>query len=161
MRREHMAVAVSTAGRGVVAHGSTLDVRVVCEAGVLHTGRSGFPTSGVVEVGVLADPNDDEVYLAVGVDFAKGELYADHAHIGNATIRQIAPLTHENLGSSFELRVLVDNAMIETFAAGVALSSFVSPTGTAMPTDRVVHFRQADIAGCTLDVWNATLPNTD
>ena len=66
-------------------------------------------------------------------------------------------------GGQFELRVLVDGAMIESFAAGVAIASFVTPTGTAMPGNRTALFRRADIpapGGCVLDLWRAsTQPN--
>ena len=133
-------------------------------------------------------------YLEIGYDFGQEELYVDHGHIGNATIRQGAPLpqAHALLGvpppspstsssssststftststfpststsSSFELfRVLVDNAMIETFAGGVATASFVSPPGATKPADRGVMFVEATADGlaCSVDVWSLALPS--
>ena len=150
-------------------------------------GYWGVETEGDEKAGAsptsTSSPSASE-YLEIGYDFGQEELYVDHGHIGNATIRQGAPLprAHALLGvpspspstssppstssststsNSFELiRVLVDNAMIETFAGGVATASFVSPPGATKPADRGVMFVEAtaDRLACSVDVWSLALP---
>ncbi len=105
--------------------------------------------------------------MVVGYDFAKERLFVDHARMGNTTIVQTAPLPRRHLslatnqagGSTPLLRVLVDNAMVETFGAGeVAITSFVTPTGTAQPADRVARLRVApEGVQCSASVWRLAL----
>ena len=158
LRGKQQASAVTAAGNTAVASGVQLDVSVTC------TGR--LPKAGKVELALLADAGQGGAHLAVGYDFGRQELFADHASIGNATIRQFAPLPLVDVelqqaeapaaGALQLLRVVVDGAMVESFAGGVALTTFVTPTGSAAPKDRVVKLLRAD-ATCTVDVWSLAL----
>ena len=61
------------------------------------------------------------------------------------------------------LRVLLDGAMIESFGGGsVALTSFVTPTGTAAPADRVVRMAASAASApkgmaCNVSIWELAL----
>ena len=166
MRRTQLAdaqpVARSTAGEAdlAVAEGSQLDVEMHC-----HLGEGmAVPSSGQVSLEVLADPSPGSssaggAALVVGYDFATERLFVDHARMGNATILQTAPLPRAHLplaaGGAPLIRVLVDNAMIESFGGGeVALTSFVTPTGDAAPEARVARAgKSGDGVACTVSAW--------
>lgn len=123
----------------VLAKGSSLDVVMHCTLTA-----AAAPTSGQITVEVLADPSPGTSALVVGYDFATELSFVDHARMGNATIVQTAPLPRAHALAGPEsaplLRVLLDGAMIESFGGGtVAITAFVTPTGTASPADRVVR----------------------
>ena len=166
MRRAQLAdaqpVARSTAGEAdlAVAKGSQLDVEMHCH---LDEGMA-VPSSGQVSLEVLADPSPGSspaggAALVVGYDFATERLFVDHARMGNATILQTAPLPRAHLplaaGGAPLIRVLVDNAMVESFGGGeVALTSFVTPTGDAAPEARVARAgKSGDGVACTVSAW--------
>ena len=151
-------VAITGPSSRSLATGSQLDVTVSCEWGDTP------PTTGQLSLSIFEDAQANESLL-IGYDFAAQELFVDHALIGNATIRQTAPLARARLnGSSSDiLRILTDNSMVESFSSSaVAITSFVSPSGPTPPADR--QLRVAAVpkgVACTLDVFSISLKTED
>lgn len=145
-----------------VATGAQLDVSVSCQwmtAQLKGNNKQQLPpTEGQLSLAILEDASGKESLL-VGYDFYKEELFVDHSRIGNATIRQTAPLKRRRVSSSQLLRIILDNAMVETIcSSAVAITSFVSPSARTLPTERKLRVISVpDSAHCTLSASTLSL----
>ena len=137
-----------------VAAGAQVEIRVLC-----NLSASALHTNGSVAVRTLATA-DGRAYTEVGVDFGvdSRNMYADHSRCcakPNSVVQR-APLA---AGNWFELLVLVDGGMIESFSSGVALTPLVAPDDTATPADDRLTTVVNSLPGATCEVqsWQLAL----
>lgn len=151
LRGTRVASGVADLAKPFVA-GAQTDIEVRC-----NFSGSALPTTGSLHLELLADAEEDGAALIVGYDFAEELLFVDHSRIGDKPIRQTAPLSRTHLaGAATSLRVVADRAMIETFAGeAIAITSFVTATGSAAPEHRVARCCQQPAKGvtCVADAW--------
>jgi sucrose-6-phosphate hydrolase SacC (GH32 family) len=149
-------IAITGPSSSSLATGSQLDVIMSCEWGDTP------PTTGDLTLSIFEDTEVNESLL-IGYDFSGQQLFVDHRFIGNATIKQTAPLARARLNGSNILRIITDNSMVETIVcSAVAVTSFVSPSGPTPPVGRQLRVVAVPKgAACKLDVFSISLKADD